>query len=74
MTKPIHGSQKKVRQDEKGLVIEIEVIPNYELEQLILSYGEAIQVLYPFTLKDKIKVRIASALSNYNQKTKECED
>lgn len=65
LTKPLHGSQKKVRNDEKGLLVQIEVIPNYELEQLILSYGEGVSVLSPDNLRDKIKERLRVSLENY---------
>lgn len=58
-TKPIHQTQKKeLKQVEKGYETSIKVIPNYELESLILSYGERVKVLSPATLKHKIKDRI----------------
>lgn len=65
ITKPIHGSQKKVKHDEKGLVISIEVIPNYELEKLILSFGENIKVVSPKALSDKMKVRLSKSIELY---------
>ncbi len=64
-TKPIHGSQKKVLQDDRGLIISLKVIPNYELEQVILSHGEKVQVLAPEVFREKIKARIAEAWSFY---------
>lgn len=57
-TKPLHGSQKEVGEDETGYTISIEVIPNYELESLILSYGNKCEVLEPEELKKKIIERI----------------
>ncbi|NJB82761.1 helix-turn-helix transcriptional regulator [Wenyingzhuangia aestuarii] len=65
VTKPLHGSQKKVSLDDHGFTFTIEVIPNYELEQQILSYGEAIKVLSPSWFVDKIKGRIKTSLANY---------
>lgn len=65
LTKPLHGSQKKLQHDDNGLVIQLEVIPNYELEQLILSYGESIQVLSPKSLREKIRERLKRALEDY---------
>lgn len=56
-TKPIHGSQKTVTENETGLTISIEVIANYELESLILSFGERCEVLGPEEFKDKINKR-----------------
>jgi hypothetical protein len=42
LSKPLHGSQKVKSKDAKGLVIGIEVIPNYELESWILAFGEKV--------------------------------
>ena len=67
LTKPLHGSQKKLNQDENGLTLQIEVIPNYELEQLILSYGEGIQVKSPEYLREKIKTRLQASVDHYRQ-------
>jgi len=64
VTKPIHSSQID-KQVEDGLLVKIEVIPNYELEQLILSFGEGVRVLSPDYLIQKIKIRIQSSLDNY---------
>lgn len=64
-TKPIHGSQKIIHRDETGGIIQLELIPNYELEQLILSFGEKAQVLSPASLQQKIKERMKTALEKY---------
>lgn len=65
VTKPIHSSQID-KQVEDGLLVKIEVIPNYELEQLILSYGEGVKVLSPDYLIQKIKSRISISLDHYS--------
>ena len=54
LTKPLHGSQKKLNYDEKGLIVQIEVIPNFELKQLILSYGDSVEILTPESYKKEI--------------------
>ena len=64
-TKPLHGSQRIIDENELGGVIEIEVMPNFELEQLLLSFGERVKVLEPKDLVDKIKGRIVTNLKNY---------
>ncbi|MDX5397843.1 MAG: WYL domain-containing protein, partial [Hymenobacteraceae bacterium] len=56
-TKPLHASQKYVSDTATGLEISIEVIPNYELEKLLLSFGEAVEIVEPKTLRAKIKQR-----------------
>lgn len=59
-SKPIHGSQKI-----KGNILEIDVKINYELESLILSFGENMKVLQPIQLKYTIRDRINYARENY---------
>ena len=67
-TKPIHPTQTKPKILESGeVVISIKVIPNYELEQLILSYGERVQIIAPGFLRQKIQLRIEQMLNQYKQ-------
>jgi predicted DNA-binding transcriptional regulator YafY len=66
-TKPLHGSQKIKEKSETFVVIELELIPNYELESLLLSYGEGIEVLSPETLRERIKNRVELIKNNYLQ-------
>jgi predicted DNA-binding transcriptional regulator YafY len=56
-TKPLHGTQTSVNEDESGCTISIEVIPNHELESLILSFGNQCQVLDPIHLRETIYKR-----------------
>lgn len=65
-TKPIHPTQSKVRYLESGeMILSIKVIPNYELERLILSFGDKVRVVSPKDLQQKIIERISSCLSQY---------
>ena len=64
LTKPIHETQKHY-EHESGWLVKIKVIPNFELEQLILSFGEGVKVLEPDSLKQKIFHRIQSNLDQY---------
>ena len=64
-TKPIHGSQRVIETSSNGAIIELDIIPNYELEQLLLSYGEKIKVLSPESLRDRMKERISKSFKNY---------
>ena len=67
-TKPIHPTQRKPKFLESGeMVISIKVIPNYELERLILSYGEKVKVILPLSIRDKIKSRIKIMLNQYDK-------
>jgi predicted DNA-binding transcriptional regulator YafY len=56
-TKPIHGSQKLISENEDGIIVQIEVIPNYELESLILSFGSDCELISPNDFKNKIQKR-----------------
>lgn len=62
LTKPIHGSQKKIKHDTNGLLISIEVIPNIELEKLLLSFGEKVSILKPLAFKNKVLKRHQDAI------------
>ena len=53
ISKPIHGSQKI-----SGNILNLELKLNYELESLILSFGENMQVLEPLILVEKIKEKV----------------
>jgi len=59
-TKPIHPSQKSQWVDDK-LRVTIEVIPNYELESVILSFGEKVRIAAPKHLQEKIRNRFTEA-------------
>lgn len=63
-TKPLHQSQKDYPH-ERGLLIKYRLIPNYELEQLILSFGDSVEVLEPVHLREKIATRLKTAASRY---------
>lgn len=67
-TKPLHGTQKE-KLDESGLTVIIEVIPNVELEQLILRYGENCRVLEPSSLRQRVIQRLELANKNYQELT-----
>ncbi len=64
MTKPIHPSQKQKKHD-SGLEVKIKVIPNYELENLLLSFGEHVEVISPKDFRERINQRINEASHLY---------
>ena len=64
LTKPLHGSQKKLESKAEITIIEIEVIPNIELRQLILSYGDGIEVISPKSFREQMK----KVIDNMNRK------
>ncbi|MEZ7867608.1 MAG: WYL domain-containing protein [Paludibacteraceae bacterium] len=64
ITKPIHPSQWH-KNEPSGLTVKIKVIPNYELENVILSYGERVVVISPLDLKERIAERLRNASLRY---------
>ena len=63
VSKPIHNSQKIVSL--KNREISIEVIPNKELDSLILSYGPQVEVIEPASYRERIKDMIRTADNLY---------
>ena len=63
--KPIHETQKHKWLNEETLEVKIKVIPNYELERLILSYGDSVKVIEPLYLKNQIIIRLQKCINQY---------
>jgi predicted DNA-binding transcriptional regulator YafY len=62
-SKPIHNSQKTI-DEEKGIVT-LEVRPNWELDQQILSYGKDVEVVSPKWYRDRISGIIEEIYKKY---------
>lgn len=71
ITKPMHPSQKILKQEVDGTIFSIDVVWNFELEREILGFGEFIQVLSPRRLKNKIAWRISEMTKHYAAKAGE---
>ena len=54
--------KKKIKHDDNGLLITIEVIPNVELEKLLLSFGENLTINKPIAFKENIIKRLKAAI------------
>lgn len=65
VTKPLHESQRQPVKGEMTSLITIQVIPNFELEAVLLSFGEKVKVLEPVDLQAKLKSRIDEMTKNY---------
>ncbi len=64
-TKPLHETQKLRVQEDGSSIVSIEVYPNYELEQLLLSFCEGVRVMAPADLVSRIKERLNEARRLY---------
>ena len=58
LTKPFHASQRHIETKDHSTIIELKLRWNFELEALILSFGDHIEVLSPLSLRQKIADRI----------------
>lgn len=67
LTKPLHHSQQLLSDTAQGIVIRIDVVPNFELEREILGFGECVKVLAPRLLKMKIEKRLDKASAQYGE-------
>ena len=63
-TKPLHESQRNKWTD-KGFLVTLKLIPNLELEQVILFYGEDVEVLSPESLRLTIQNRVEQMQTVY---------
>jgi len=54
-SKPLHGSQKFIKQIGSEIIIELNLQVNHEFMALLFSYMDAIEVLGPISIRKKIK-------------------
>lgn len=66
VTKPLHKSQKILKEEEDGLLFSIDVVWNFEVEREILGFGEAMRVVAPSRLVRKIRTRIRKMAEAYD--------
>ncbi|MBD2699905.1 WYL domain-containing protein [Spirosoma sp. BT702] len=66
VTKPLHHSQQVIKRTSEGVVIQLQVQHNFELEREILGFGEGMIVLAPERLRAAIRARLKSSLSAYD--------
>jgi predicted DNA-binding transcriptional regulator YafY len=65
ITKPFHKSQRVIKHTEDGVIFNILVQINYELERKILGFGDSIEVQKPDKLRNKILGKLHKATANY---------
>ena len=65
LTRPLHHSQKLVKETEGGVEINLKVKLNPELEREILAFGAGVKVLAPERLRKNISNRLEKAAELY---------
>jgi predicted DNA-binding transcriptional regulator YafY len=66
VTKPMHHSQTVVETKDDGIIINLKVQLNFELEREILGYAEGMRVLSPESLRKRIYRKLKLGVYNYN--------
>lgn len=72
ISKPLHGSMRRI--DNENRIVTIDVIPNKELESLILSFGDDVEVLEPTEFRKKIANKIREICKKYFAVQNDCTD
>lgn len=64
-TKPLHHTQRVIERYEHGIIIQLKVQLNFELEKEIMGFGDGMQVIGPKKLKERIMDKHKNAMDNY---------
>jgi predicted DNA-binding transcriptional regulator YafY len=65
LTKPLHPSQTILKEMQGQMILQIEVVLNFELEREILGFGAEVKVLSPRILVKRIKEALEKAVGLY---------
>lgn len=67
-TKPIHTSQKVIRTNEDGsMVFSIEVVINFEMYSVFMSYGPGVKIMYPRMAVKYMKEKLRETANLYDE-------
>lgn len=67
VTKPFHHSQKLLGVEEGNHIFSMNVVLNFELERLLLGFGESLEVLFPRQLRRRLKKKFNAGAALYEQ-------
>ena len=68
ITKPFHHSQEILqRHNDASITIKLSVHINFELERLILGFGDSIEVISPRLLRKRIRKKLERAIKHYEE-------
>jgi predicted DNA-binding transcriptional regulator YafY len=71
LTKPFHASQEVLEMTDEGVMFKIKVHLNFELERLILGFGDSIEVIAPGRLRNRILKKLKRSLEAYDTNQEE---
>jgi predicted DNA-binding transcriptional regulator YafY len=64
-TQHLHATQQILFDDKNGMIVTLQLIPNYELLQILLAFGPEVKVLEPVTLQEEMKEMLRRSLGQY---------
>lgn len=64
-SKPLHGSQKVLKKDKDSVTIGLSVKLNHELQSLLFSYGDELELLSPIELRAIMRERTKAMAKHY---------
>lgn len=63
-TKPIHPSQRIIKKNSDSVEIELTLKDNYELQTLLLTYADRLEIISPIDLKESVLKRARAIINN----------
>lgn len=68
-TKPIHSSQKLLKQnpEDGSCIFQIEVVVNFEMYSVFMSYGPGVKIIYPRSVVAYMKDKMCEAAALYDE-------
>lgn len=63
---PIHHSQAIVSENDAETVFKVVLVPTYDFQREILSYGERVQIMAPEKFKNQMKKEVEAMLKKYS--------
>ncbi|MGM9692814.1 MAG: helix-turn-helix transcriptional regulator [Alloprevotella sp.] len=71
MTKPVHPSQivLKKNEDDGSCIFQIEVVINFEMYSVFMSYGPGIKIIYPHSAVSYMRDKLKEAAALYDEYT-----
>lgn len=71
MTKPLHPSQKMKSQnpEDGSCIFQIEVVINFEMYSVFMSYGPGIKIIYPHQVRCYMRDKLKEAANLYEKDT-----
>ena len=67
LTKPLHNTQRLIKTNDDGsIIIHLLLRENYELDRLLLGFGNGLEVLKPERLRKRMRTILYKGLERYN--------